>query len=129
MDREAVIRNFFQDVISQNEVGLGRWFREDAVIRWHCTNEQFSAEEYIRANCEYPGRWNGTIERVEQGKDTAVTAARVWCEEAGISNHVVSFYRFDGDTIVSLDEYWGDDGPAPQWHLEMKLGRPIGERP
>ena len=71
MDREAVIRNFFQDVISQNEVGLGRWFREDAVIRWHCTNEQFSAEEYIRANCEYPGRWNGTIERVEQGKDTA----------------------------------------------------------
>ena len=33
MDREAVIRNFFQDVISQNEVGLGRWFREDAVIQ------------------------------------------------------------------------------------------------
>lgn len=32
MDREAVIRQFFQDVIKQNEAGLKRWFREDAVI-------------------------------------------------------------------------------------------------
>lgn len=127
MDRETVIRGFFRDVISQNECGLKRWFRADAVIRWHCTNEQFSVSEYIRANCEYPGRWNGNIERVDQKEDTAVTAARVWCVDAGISSHVVSFFRFDGDKIVSLEEYWGDDGPAPEWRLEMKLGRPIGE--
>ena len=63
MDREAVIRQFFQDVIKQNEAGLKRWFREDAVIRWHCTNEQFTVSEYIQANCEYPGRWEGNIER------------------------------------------------------------------
>ena len=38
-----------------------------------------------------------------------------------------SFYRFDGEKIASLEEYWGDDGPAPGWRLEKKLGRPIDE--
>ena len=127
MDREAVIRQFFQDVIKQNEAGLKRWFREDAVIRWYCTNEQFTVSEYIRANCEYPGRWEGNIERMEQKEDTAVTAARVWCTEDGTSFHAVSFYRFDGEKIASLEEYWGDEGPAPGWRLEKKLGRPIDE--
>ena len=70
MDREAVIRQFFQDVIKQNEAGLKRWFREDAVIRWHCTNEQFTVSEYIRANCEYPGRWENDDLRGKDGKSS-----------------------------------------------------------
>ncbi|MFR3115553.1 MAG: hypothetical protein ACLTM5_06500 [Dialister sp.] len=27
---------------------------EKAVIKWHCTNEFFTLNEYIKANCEYP---------------------------------------------------------------------------
>ncbi|EIK81944.1 hypothetical protein CGSMWGv1400E_01445 [Gardnerella vaginalis 1400E] len=37
-----------------------------AVIRWHCTNEKFSAQEYIDVNCNYPGDWDGAIERIEE---------------------------------------------------------------
>lgn len=33
---------------------------------------------------------------------------------------------WDGE-ITALDEYWGDDGTAPEWRLEMKIGRPIYE--
>ena len=29
------------------------------------------------------------------------------------------------DKIISVDEYWSDDGEAPQWRQEMHIGRPI----
>ncbi|NLJ40498.1 MAG: nuclear transport factor 2 family protein, partial [Clostridiales bacterium] len=25
----------------------------------------------------------------------------------------------------TLDEYWGDDGPIPQWRKDMHIGKPI----
>jgi hypothetical protein len=49
------IREFWKDVLEQNAEKLKSYFHKDAVIRWHCTNELFTVEEYIRANCEYPG--------------------------------------------------------------------------
>lgn len=35
---------------------LRRYFRPEARIRRHCSDENFSVEEFLRANCEYPGR-------------------------------------------------------------------------
>ena len=29
------------------------------------------------------------------------------------------------DKIIEVDEYWGDDGPAPQWRMNKHIGRPI----
>ena len=52
---------FWKDVLQQNRDTLADWFRPDAAIRWHCTNEQFTVPEFIRANCEYPGKWDGTV--------------------------------------------------------------------
>lgn len=127
MDRETVIRRFFQEVIDQNEAALPAFFADGAAVRWHCTNEDFTAAEYIRANCEYPGTWKGEIERLALLGETAVSAARVWSADGAISCHVVSFYEFEGERIRCMDEYWGDDGPAPGWRQALKLGRPIHE--
>lgn len=33
------------------------------------TNEHFTVEEYIRANCEYPREWDGEIQRIEKTGD------------------------------------------------------------
>ena len=49
------INKFWNDVINQNREKLSSYFTEDALIRWHCTNEQFSVQEYIKVNCDYPG--------------------------------------------------------------------------
>lgn len=116
---------FWQDVISQNREKLPAHFREDAVIRWPCTNEQFTAAEYIRANCEYPGRWRGEIERCETYGDTVVLAGRVFPEDGGASFHVVSLIRLRDGLIREMDEYWADDGEAPAWRRAMKIGKPI----
>ena len=39
--------------------------------------------------------------------------------------HVISFIRIKQDKIISVDEYWSDDGDAPQWRQEMHIGKPI----
>ena len=116
---------FWQDVLSQNRAHLSSWFRDDAVIRWHCSNEQFTVEEYVRVNCDYPNDWNGEIERVEKTGNTVILAGRVYPVDRSMSFHVVSFLRIENEKITEMDEYWADDGEAPDWRREMKIGKPI----
>lgn len=103
------------------------YFREDACIRWHNTNEQFTVEEFIRANCEYPGQWDGELERLVQDGEQVVTAVRVWARDGAASFHAVSFLKVQQDKICAIDEYWGEDGEPPQWRKEIQVGRPIGQ--
>ena len=119
------IKSFWRDVISQNRAALPSYFNEKAVIRWHCSNEQFTVAEYIEANCEYPNEWDGEIERIEETGDIVVLAGRVFPTDNTASYHVVSFIKLENDLIIEMDEYWADDGEAPAWRKEMKIGRPI----
>ena len=50
-------------------------------MNWHCTNEHFTVDEFIQANCEYPGQWDGKIERIENVGDTVITVVRVYSKE------------------------------------------------
>ena len=120
------IENFWKDIISQNKAELPEYFTDDAVIRWHYTNEQFTVAEYVRANCEYPNDWNGEIERIEKTGDTTILVGRVFPLDKSASYHVVSFIKCDGNKIQELDEYWADDGAVPEWRKNMKIGRSIG---
>ncbi len=120
------IKAFWNDIINQNRTALLSYFCDDAIIRWHCTNEQFNVEEYIRANCDYPGKWKGEIERLEEFGSKIILVGKVQSEDESISCHVTSFIRLQDDKIAEMDEYWGDDGEAPSWRKEMGIGRPIG---
>jgi hypothetical protein len=104
---------FFKAVIRQDAAKLRTYFEPDAHIFWSNTNEEFTVDEYVRANCEYPGQWEGKVERVDKIKgydQQIVFVARVWNAE-GAAARVVSFVQF-GDTedelIAMLDENWGD---------------------
>lgn len=119
------IRAFWNDIVSQNRDALASWFCEDAVIRWHCTNEQFNVEEYVRANCDYPGEWCGDIERIEESGDTMILAGKVYPPDDTLSYHVVSFIRLRDGRIAEMDEYWADDGEVPYWRKNMGIGKPL----
>ena len=119
------VHAFFQAVLSKDRNGLQRYFWEDAVVNWHCSNERFTAAEYIRANCDYPGEWTGVIERAVQTGDGFVLAAHVMPVGAEGSYHVVSFIRLRDGRIACLDEYWADDTEPPEWRKKMKIGCPI----
>ena len=119
------IEGYWRDTLRQDAKAMRAYFHDNAWIKWHNTNELFNVEEFIRANCEYPGSWDGEIERAEQAGNLLITAARVWSADWMLSFHVTSFIQIRDGKITALDEYWGDDGTAPQWRQEMKIGRPI----
>lgn len=54
-----------------------------------------------------------------------ITAARVYPKDRSASFHVTSFIKLKDDKIVAMDEYWADDGEAPKWRQDMKIGRKI----
>jgi hypothetical protein len=123
MDINNFIIEYWKNIASQNEMELKNFFHENACIRWHNTNEEFNVSEFLRANCDYPGNWSGEVERREQAGNTVITVTRVWTK--GMSFHVTSFFEITEKKIKTLDEYWGDDGTAPQWRKDMNIGRPI----
>ncbi len=116
---------FWNATLKQDSNAMRTFFDDNAYINWHCTNEQFTVNEFIQANCEYPGEWDGAIERVEHMGDLIITVVNVFSRNKKLSFHVVSFINMSNGKIISIDEYWGDDGLAPQWRLDKKLGSAI----
>ena len=116
---------FQRAVLEQRAEDLTVYFTDDAVVNWHCTNERFTVSEYIRANCEYPGAWDGEVERVYPIPDGMVTVTRVYPKDESMSFHVTTFLSLRDDRIAAMDEYWADDGTAPQWRRDMGIGKPI----
>ena len=119
------IYGFWRDVLGQDAERIRGYFREDAYVNWHCTNEHFSVQEYLIANCEYPGEWDGEVERVEEINDLTITVTHVYPKDRSLSFHVTSFFQIPDGRLQSLDEYWADDGTAPDWRLEKKIGTKI----
>ena len=119
------VKEFWIDVLKQNREKLISYFHKDAVIRWHCSNELFTVSEYIKANCEYPGEWEGKIERIEKTENMIITAVKVYSVNKINYFHVVSFIKTENNLITEMDEYWADDTEVPEWRHNMKIGSKI----
>ena len=119
------IYRFWKDVFEQNADEIRGHFCEDAYVNWHCTNEHFTVEEFIIANCEYPGEWDGEVERVEKMGNLIISATCVYPKDKSVSFHVTSFIMTLNDKIKSMDEYWAEDGSAPQWRVDKHIGKAI----
>lgn len=71
------------------------------------------------------GKWNGKIERMLDTAEGSVTVTRVWSEEFSV--RAISFFRWQGEKILRLEEYWSDDGAPPEWRRKMQIGQKITE--
>ena len=119
------IQKFWDAVLRQDAATMADFFAEGAYVNWHNTNEHFTAAEFIRANCEYPGTWAGEIEHVIYTDTHIITATHVYSQDGKLSFHAASFIRVQDGKIYSIDEYWGDDGEAPAWRQEKHIGTKI----
>ena len=120
---ELDIKKFWKAIAEQDAEKIRSYFNKTTTIRWHNTNEQFTLEEFIKANCEYPGKWEAEVERIEKIENLIITAVKVFGNDTSV--HATSFIKIEDDKIISMDEYWGDDGKPPQWRLDMKIGTAI----
>lgn len=119
------IRQFWKAVLEQDRAAIKGFFHDTAYVNWHCTNECFTVDEFIQANCEYPRDWDGEVERIECLGNLIITATHVFPKDRSSSFHVISFFRIEGEKIVSVDEYWSDDSETPLWRKKMCIGKPI----
>lgn len=123
MDIEA----FWDAILRQDADAIRKYFHPDAWVNWHNTNEHFTVEEFIRANCEYPGGWDGEVEQIITTDTHIITTTHVYNKDGSMSYHATSVVRLVNGKIASMDEYWGDDGPAPQWRQDKHIGTKIKE--
>lgn len=119
------IYDFWKVTLKQDADAMRQYFHQEACVRWHNTNELFNVDEFIIANCEYPDDWDGEVERVERLHDLIITVTHVYAIDKPLSFHVTSFIQLKDEKIISIDEYWGDDGEAPQWRLDKHIGKKI----
>lgn len=119
------IELFWKAILEQDAQKIKEFFNPSACINWHNTNEKFTLDEFIVANCEYPGEWDGLIERIEIKENLIITAVKVFSKDKTQSYHVVSFIKIKDDKIIQLDEYWGNDGEIPKWRVDKKIGEKI----
>ncbi len=119
------IQEYWYAVLRQDERTIKSFFCDDGYVNWHNTNEHFTVDEFIRANCEYPDLWDGSIERIEVIGNTVITVVAVFSQDKKLRFHVTSFIVLREDKIYSVDEYWGNDGEAPMWRQSLNLGSPI----
>ncbi len=119
---EFNIEKYWEATLSQNALKMREFFSQNAQIKWHNTNERFNLDEFIEVNCTYPGSWQGEIEKCITCKDVIITVVRVESIDEPISLHVTSFFTIKNKKIISLDEYWGDDGEVPLFRLKKNIG-------
>lgn len=53
--RELDLSAYWAAALAQRAGEMAAFFAPGARVLWPNTNERFTAEEFIRANCEYPG--------------------------------------------------------------------------
>ncbi|AYV92644.1 nuclear transport factor 2 family protein [Fusobacterium necrophorum] len=119
------IEKYWESTLKQRAEEMRKFFHPKAKVRFHNTNEEFTVDEFIEINCEYPGSWNGVIERIEKIGRIQIIVLQVFDREQNLFFHVTSFMEIEEDKIVSIDEYWGEDGCPPQWRLDKKIGKRI----
>lgn len=125
MDRLFNPNDYFAALLAQDAEAIRAFFHPNAVIRWHVTREIFTVEEFVRVNVDYPGLWKCDIEHElrigENGEYLFVVAGHIF-QDSGRSFHCISYIRVCSGRIVSLDEYWADDGEPPDWRARMNIG-------
>lgn len=122
---KVFITSFWNAVASQNAEKLGAFFNEGALIRWYNTNEEFSIQDFITATCKYPDQWVCTVKSMIECENQIITVTNVLNLTKNISLYATSFFTLKHSKISLLEEYWGDNGEAPQWRLDLGIGSKI----
>ena len=88
---------------------------ENAQVWCPDTREVYkSARDYIDFNKAYPGRWHADVEKALEAGEETVSVTRVY-DDNGASFYCISFFRFEGERIAQITQYWSENGEPPQW--------------
>lgn len=104
---EAVVRDYWQRMASNDFTSVGAVLAADFVLEWPQSRERIrGAERLARMNAEYPvqGRWRFTLQSLTAAAERVVTEVIV--ADDATSALALSFFTVAGGRITKLVEYW-----------------------
>jgi len=113
--RVETVKTFWKRMSLQEWDQLEKMFPAEARIFWPNTAETFTPETYINVNRNYPGQWRLDLEKLEETNDSIITVTRIKALNEAVSLRAISFFRFQGEAIISLTEFFADDTIMPEW--------------
>lgn len=117
-----LVERFWRTIDKQNWQDLQVLFTANAKVFWRATNEEFSVAEFIEANSKYPGNYKIEIEKLIESKEYTVSVAKVSnIDDETQCYYATSFFQFEADKIVALEEYWSTVENPPEWRKKLNL--------
>jgi hypothetical protein len=111
-EASEILRELWARIDAQDWDGLAGLLDPRLAAHYTHTGENFGADELVRLNREYPGRWHVDAEDVVGEGERAVSRARV--SDGTETYHVASFATASGGLVTELVEVWAESGmPAP----------------
>lgn len=107
MDAEAVVREFWRLMATNDFQSVRQVLADDVVVEWPQSRERIrGAINFARMNAEYPttGRWQFRINDLVATADRVVTQVSV--TDGTQSAEPVTFFTVADGRIVRLVEYW-----------------------
>lgn len=104
---EAVVREFWRLMASNDFAAVGAVLAPDLVVEWPQSNERIRGpERFAQVNAEYPahGAWRFTVDQCVGGADEVAT--RVSVTDGVVQAVAVSFFTVRDGRITRIVEYW-----------------------
>ena len=118
MNNKDITEAFWQAMDQQAWDELPAFFHDNALISWPNTKECFSVNEFTAVNRNYPGDWAIRIDKILDCGDTIITVTALRNRNSSLAFHATSFFTYADNKIISLEEYWGEDGTPPDRELD-----------
>lgn len=117
MTKKELAAAFWKTMSEQRFEDLKGFFDEEALVFWPNTEEMFTVDQFIKANAAYPGTWDETVKQIYEIENGMITETLV--DDHRISFYAISIFEIKDDKIVSLKEFWSNNGEAPDWRKQM----------
>jgi hypothetical protein len=108
MRLKKIVHRLWSDIDARRWDNLPGYFSKKARIEWPNTGESFDAQGFRDVNSNYPGYWRVEIEKIIRAGRLVISVVKV--SDNASSFHAASFFTFGSRKILSLVEYWGEDG-------------------
>ena len=120
--RIATVRSLWALFQARKWATARRLFADTATLTWHTSGERMlNADAIIRVNAVYPEGWSLRVIEVNALQDGRVHSV-VEVSHPPARFIANSVFRFEGERMAQVDEYWGTVETPPAWRTADVIG-------
>jgi hypothetical protein len=131
-DIDALVRTFWRLNAKEDFRAAAAMMAPDATVDWPVSGERIPSPANWRAIKErYPGTWRFDIADLIVDGATAISRTLVHSDDLEKTETPITVFRFDGDRIARIVEYWPQPADPAGWrsHWVVTEPRPLSLEP